>query len=354
MSQRILAFAVLFFLGCNSPDATRAPSSDPAPTGSPTFNPTATPTSTPTASPKPTSTASPRPTSTTTPKPTPTPIPTATSTPTPTPTPTPTSKPQVPVGVLHLRTLTGDSAQEYYLYVPTRGSQGAPIFVSVHGISENFDEHASLYKPFAEKYGVVLIAPHFIQTRYDDYQRLGRDGARADLTLRKIIDEVHNLTGASSAKFYLTGYSGGAQFTHRYAMAHPEEIIKYAVGAAGWYTFPDKSYSYPQGIRDNGGLVGVTFDPARFLKVPGAVMVGDADVELTSSLNQDPEINAQQGKTRYERGQRWIEAMAKEAANLGYSTRFEFHGLSTCDHSFSRCMKNARMGEAVFGFFFGN
>lgn len=255
---------------------------------------------------------------------------------------------------MHRMQLREDPAQEYYLYLPTSGARNASIFVTVHGISENWDTHANLYQPFAETYGVVLISPHFPQTRYTDYQRLTSDnGERADYALQKIVKEVRELTQASTGKFYLFGYSGGAQFTHRYAMAHPEEIARYAVGAAGWYTFPDTTYTYPYGIRNTGQLPGVTFDPNHFLLVPGAVMVGDLDIELDSSLNQDAAVNAQQGTTRYERGQRWIEAMLTQASQRGLTTPYEFHSLPGCAHSFSDCMKKSGMGQTVFNWLFG-
>lgn len=96
-----------------------------------------------------------------------------------------------------------------------------PIFVSVHGVSLNYQEHAQKFMPYAEKYGVVLVAPYFPEPPFDDYQRLGRtgQGSRADSALKNIITEVRELTYAQSGKLYLFGYSGGGQFTHRYAMA---------------------------------------------------------------------------------------------------------------------------------------
>jgi len=224
--------------------------------------------------------------------------------------------------------------------------------VTVHGISENVDVHAQKFKPFAEKYGVILISPHFPASKFDDYQRLGRTGGRADLALKKITEEVRELTSTQREKIYLFGYSGGGQFTHRYAMAHPEDIERYAVGAAGWYTFPDDTVDYPQGTRESDELEDIVFNPNFYLRVPGAVMVGDLDVELDASLNQSAEITAQQGKNRYERGKRWIDAMSNEALKRGMSASFKFQTLNGCAHSFSNCMDKSKMGDAVFAWFF--
>jgi len=325
----LLILQPLILTACNG--------TDPVLPADVTTNPTDTPA--PTSNPKPTVT----PTPTSTPKPTVTP----------TPTPTPTAPPGLSLGVLHKLKLRVDVLQEYLLYLPTAGSQNAPIFVTVHGISENYVEHANLYKSFAEKYRVILIAPHFPQTRYDDYQRLGRDGARADLALKSIVHEVREISGASSGKFYLFGYSGGGQFSHRYAMAHPDDVARLAVGAAGWYTFPDSKIRYPQGTLNSGDLQNVVFDPNRYLRVPGAVFVGDLDNQQDSSLYSTDSINLQQGYNRFERGQNWIDAMSAAAQGIGINSLHEFHGLPGCAHSFSNCMTKSKMGEGVFKWFFG-
>src|SRR5262245_61101987 len=48
------------------------------------------------------------------------------------------------------RVLRSDPLQQYLLYVPARISPGLPVFVTVHGISRNVDEHAMLFAPLAE------------------------------------------------------------------------------------------------------------------------------------------------------------------------------------------------------------
>jgi len=214
-------------------------------------------------------------------------------------------------GQIHLMESRNVAGLEYYLYLPTRGSSGAPVFVSVHGISGNAREHAEGFEALAERHGFVLVAPIFSPPDFKDYQRLGRGtrGKRADLALRALVREVFEMTGANSTGLYLFGYSGGGQFVHRFVMAHPRDVIAYVVGAAGWYTFPQDDLKYPRGLQKNGELAGVTFDPAEFLRVRAAVMVGDRDVRQGRSLNKSQRISLHQGTNRFERGQRWVEAM---------------------------------------------
>lgn len=118
---------------------------------------------------------------------------------------TPSRKPDI-----QLHTLRDDPCQRYYLYLP-RITAGARVFVTVHGISRNAEEHARLFAPFAERYGVVLVAPLFPANRFTKYQQLGKagDGKRADQALHQILSEVGTLTGAAIDRLYLFGFSGG-------------------------------------------------------------------------------------------------------------------------------------------------
>jgi poly(3-hydroxybutyrate) depolymerase len=251
--------------------------------------------------------------------------------------------------------LTTEAAREYYLCVPHKGAGGAPVFVSVHGVSRNAEDHARYFAPLTERYGVVLIAPCFPAARYPDYQRLSRAnrGPRADHALDRMIAEVGQLTGANTDKFYLFGYSGGGQFAHRYTLAHPERVARLAIGAAGWYTMPDPNLPYPAGIRSSPALPEVTFDAARFLAVPTCILVGERDNKRGERLRKGARLDGREGATRIERGLRWAEAMRDAARGLGLEAQFEYRILPGVGHSFSRGMRRAGLGTAVFDFLFG-
>lgn len=259
-------------------------------------------------------------------------------------------------GAIETRTLADDPGLTYSLYVPARGGTGAPVFVSVHGRSRRADQHAALFAPFAERRGAVLVAPLFARDRFPDYHCLGRDGRgeRSDLILDRIVAEVRAGTGARDGPIYLFGYSGGGQFAHRYAMAHPARVVRAALGAAGWYTFPDPGLDYPLGIRSAAGLRGLSFDPDAFLTVPCLVLVGEHDTLREELLNKDPQVDAQQGLHRVERAWRWVEAMRAAATARGLVPRCEFHLLPGAGHSFAECMTRTDMGERVLRHLFGD
>ncbi|MEA3435758.1 MAG: hypothetical protein U9R43_04785 [Thermodesulfobacteriota bacterium] len=253
------------------------------------------------------------------------------------------------------RKLILEPKQEYFLYVPRSVCIGAPVFITVHGVARMAKEHAEEFAPFAERYGVVLIAPLFPKKYFCDYQRLGRKekGERADLAFQRIIKEVGLLTGANTDSLYMFGYSGGGQFAHRYAMAYPQNVARIVVAAAGWYTFPDSNVNYPRGIKKAKGLRHIIFSSSRFLSIPACVIVGERDKHRDVELNKSERIDNQQGLNRLERGKAWIQAMADAARASDLNTEYDFKVLPGCNHSFLKCMHQGRMGEHVVNFLFG-
>lgn len=264
----------------------------------------------------------------------------------------PMQSPVVPLGQVVERKMTGDPKQKYYLYVPKRGGRHAPILVTVHGISRNARAHARQFSALADKYNAVIVAPKFNKERYPTYQRLGLSGERADLALQRIVAEVSALTGANLQQLYLFGYSGGGQFVHRYAMAYPHQVTAIAIGAAGWYTLPDANRRYPYGIAPNEKLPDLHFDASQFLRIPACVLVGDEDVERDPALRVSAKLDAQQGISRLERGQRWIEAMREAADRHGLDTPYQFITLPNAGHSFSRSVRHGGMVEHALTWLF--
>jgi poly(3-hydroxybutyrate) depolymerase len=208
----------------------------------------------------------------------------------------------VPRGRVVLRALTSDPLQEYLLFVPQSAPAGAPVMVSVHGVSRNAPKHSTMFSPACEAHGVIMVAPIFRKELHDDYQRLGRRdrGNRVDLLLHKVLAEVARVTGADVSRLFLFGFSGGAQFAHRYVMVHPHRVARAALAAAGWYTFPDHRQRFPYGIRPVRTLPGVTFNPEEFLRVPIEVFIGDQDTSL-KNVRSTARTIAQQGTTRLDR-----------------------------------------------------
>ena len=141
--------------------------------------------------------------------------------------------------------------------------------------------------------------------------------------------------------------SGGAQFAHRYTLAHPHRVNRLVVVGSGWYTFPNPRARYPYGIRRSRELPGVRFDPEEFLRIPITVMVGEKDTE-TTNLRATPRVNRQQGKTRLERARRWVEAMREAAEIRGLAPLVTLETIPDGSHDFENLMKSGGLGERTF------
>ena len=246
------------------------------------------------------------------------------------------------------RVLRADVSQEYLLYLPTTRSSNPPLVVSAHGASRNAEEHGRLLSAYCEMHGAVLVVPVFSPGKYPDYQRLGRvgRGRRADLALDRIVEEVAAFTGASAERFHLFGFSGGAQFAHRYALAHPRRVASGVFASAGWYTFPDPTRRFPHGTWPTAQLPGMRFDAEEFLKVPMKVIVGEN--EHDKQLRRSERLDREQGTSRAERARNWVSAMQATADAHFMEPLATLEILSDCTHSFRRAMLRGGLGEALF------
>ncbi|MDJ0847214.1 MAG: hypothetical protein QNK04_02420 [Myxococcota bacterium] len=247
------------------------------------------------------------------------------------------------------RVLRTDVTQEYLVYLPTTRGSEPPLLASVHGVSRNAEEHGRLLSAYCEMHGVVLVVPVFSPAKYPDYQRLGRvnRGKRADLALDRIVEEVAALSGASAERFHLFGFSGGAQFAHRYALAHPHRLASGVFASAGWYTFPDPTRRFPHGTGATPQLPGLRFDAEEFLKVPMRVIVAEKEHDA-KRLRRSERLDREQGSSRAERARNWVSAMRVAARAHFMEPRVGFEKLPDCRHSFRRAMLRGGLGEALF------
>ena len=84
-----------------------------------------------------------------------------------------------------------------------------------------------------------------------------------------------------------------------------------------------------------------------------AVFVGSRDRRRDAALKVSSRLDARQGENRLERGRRWIDTMREAARARGHATRYEFHRLPRCNHSFQRCVERGELSRRVFDFLLG-
>lgn len=256
----------------------------------------------------------------------------------------------LPKGRVMSRSVPAQLAEDYFLYLPTELKPSTRALVVVHGQNRNAAEYAFRFSQLAENLNLAIISPLLNEKLFPDYQRLGRrgHGQRADLAFMRMIDDASACVPSLKDGFHLFGYSGGAQFAHRFAMAYPKQIRSAVIAASGWYTFPETELAYPRGVRQPKKLKGVTFSPHEFLRVRQHLIVGDQDTARGAGLNRSKSLDRQQGRTRVERATRWMEAMNEAAESLGLTAPITMEIMHGAKHSFSRNVARHKLLERVF------
>ncbi len=249
--------------------------------------------------------------------------------------------------------VTEGAPLRYFLFRPSTERRGAPVAVSVHGIARNAASHAFRLMEEAERYGVCVLAPLFEKDRFGQYQQLldRRTAARSDLALVAMLEHAALRCLADPARILLFGFSGGAQFGHRFAMAHPERVASAVIASAGWYTLPFADAPYPYGLDTSVLPLDIRFDPAKFARVPFHVFVGELDTERDGSLRQSRLIDATQGSDRTDRARTWVEAMSRAAAHIEGARIPTLRVMPGVGHDFNDCIERAGLARAAFQLF---
>lgn len=238
------------------------------------------------------------------------------------------------------------------LALPHGHDERTPLIVSVHGVTRRPLEHAMAFAGPALAAGAALLVPLFSEHRHRRYQRLvhPRSGRRSDLALIDTVAAVAARHGLSSSPLHLFGYSAGAQFVHRFAMAHPHRVAALAVGAAGWYTWPDPALPYPLGWAGMSDWLGRSPDVHAFLRLPTRVWVGDRDTVADDAFRSSPELDALQGGSRLERARRWVQALRSACHARGLAAGATLHGVPGAGHDFAQCDRRGALAEGVVDF----
>lgn len=233
----------------------------------------------------------------------------------------------------------------YLLHVPAIVHE-PKVLVLVHGVSSTASTMARYFAPLADRAGVVLMAPDFSNDQFRGYQRLkGRDGSdEAAVALDQAAHDVAQRLGLEAGSFDLFGFSGGAQFAHRFAMTRPDRVRRLIVAAAGWYTECDLGLAFPQGVRRRADHATLR----KFLALPISIVVGDHDVGHDDNLRKTDALDRRQGFNRLERANFWAGHLrAVAAAEYGADCDVTLTLLSQVGHSFRAAVKDGDLVDLV-------
>lgn len=252
-----------------------------------------------------------------------------------------------PVSQLVQRSLAVDHRTRCLLFRPRNADPQRPPLVCVHGISRDARGHLAAFTEWAERTGTELLAPLFDHRRYRGYQRLKSSNRKLHpvAAMDAMLDET---VGDRPCVIY--GFSGGAQFAHRYALVRPERVAGMALAAAGWYTFPTAAASFPYGLARGRLPASLEIDFQAFLRLPKCVLVGDRDVERDRSLRSSRLLDREQGDNRLARAMAWVAAMDRAAAHAAQAPACELVVVPGVGHDWEECYAQGRMHEHVARF----
>jgi pimeloyl-ACP methyl ester carboxylesterase len=241
----------------------------------------------------------------------------------------------------------------YRAFVPPAGWHQPPL-VLVHGHGRGANRQFRAFLPTAIARGVPLIAPVFAPDRFEGYQSLGgADGplAAMDALLGVLEDALWHLR-VPTERVDMLGFSGGAQFVHRFAMLAPSRVLRVVVASAGWYTYLDEDRPFPRGVGASAQSGGRAVDITGFLGIPVHVLVGERDVERDRNLRTGGGIDRRQGHDRLTRALRWMDHLEDEARARNLTPQVTFDLLAGTGHSFSEAVGCGALVERVFDFLY--
>lgn len=248
------------------------------------------------------------------------------------------------------RTLPNVADFSYYARLSAEPDP-ARFLVLVHGIARQADFMIRMFAEAADEQNFSLLAPVFSYRSYPDYQRLGRVGLgeRADVAFLCMVEDARIRLGMGSG-FDVLGFSGGAQFAHRFAYACPSVARSLVLAAAGWYTPPDRTGRFPYGLKPTKRLRGLKFRKSGLVDTPTLTVVGSRDTQRDNALRQTERVDTEQGLNRVARA-KWFHGRLREAARVrARGVEHEFSLLPDTGHAVATAVQQGGLAELALEF----
>ena len=178
-----------------------------------------------------------------------------------------------------------DQRFSFCAYVPDAGDLpglNRPVLLAVHDTFRDIGALREAFVGLADECRCVVLLPLFPAAigdpnDVDNYKQVAYRDIRFDLIVLDMLDEMAERWGVLADRCFLFGFSGGAQFAHRFAYLHPDRLTAASVAAPGRTTRLCHSASWPDGIDDIRTRFGVAFDHANLAAVPLHLVVGEGD-----------------------------------------------------------------------------
>lgn len=207
---------------------------------------------------------------------------------------------------------------ECFWRVAPSGQNDRPVLVVVHCSDRDVETCMNGFVDLSIKFDLHLFAPIFPevpgdQEATDSYKFLVGAGHDHVLEMNSALEEYCNLNKSSQTQFLMFGFSGGAQFAHRYAYVCPFGLIGLIVAAPGSVTLPTGAMTWWPGLDKMEAMIGHTLAQDAMAETKVSVLVGEDD--LSGDLIDRPAGTpyghpdfSRAGDTRVERAIRLHEA----------------------------------------------
>jgi pimeloyl-ACP methyl ester carboxylesterase len=178
-----------------------------------------------------------------------------------------------------------DQRCSYCVYSPPRTSENAVLnnlLVYIHGEGRRFQLILNALRTLGNASGYMIVCPLFPANILRDgniegYKYLREGDLRYDEVMIDIVSEVRSAFDFVKPRFLLGGFSGGAQFAHRFLYLYPEMLEAVSIAAPGSVTLLDESLQWWPGIGSMERVFGRHIDLEALKQVDIQLVIGDAD-----------------------------------------------------------------------------
>lgn len=243
-----------------------------------------------------------------------------------------------------LRALATDPRFSWCAYLPAVAARRAAVLI--HGSDRDPVAMVRAFADWADARGVGLVAPLFPggvpgPENMDGYKQALEPNFSFVAILDDVLADVRRRHGFPAGPFDLFGFSGGAQFAHRYALVSPRTVNALAIVAPGNVTLLRPGRRWWAGVDDVSSLSGASIDGAGMSALPVLAMVGSEDDGRTAIKVEADEARwvpgaNDAGQTRVER----LQALVSDWQSAGI--RVQHHVLPGVSHDFLPFVSDAQ------------
>lgn len=177
-----------------------------------------------------------------------------------------------------------DARFGYLAHVPRAAARSLQTLVVIHGSDFRHEVMCRYFAMLAAETGCVVLAPLFAPSGAanpdpNGFKFLRSSHAEYDRVLLDMVDAAGERLACARERFFLFGFSGGAQFAHRFLYVHPTRLHAVSIAAPGMVTLIDPARPAWVGTRGLGALCGNELNLPQVQRVAVQLLVGSEDVK---------------------------------------------------------------------------